>query len=104
MQYGLDEKILADIENIFSKYNQISKVILYGSRAKGNFRNGSDIDITLVGEELDMNILYSVMDDIDELYLPYKLDISIYSHIDNQELIEHISRVGKIIFQRKGDF
>ena len=102
MQYGLDEKILADIENIFSKYNQISKAILYGSRAKGNFRNGSDIDITLVGKELDMNILYSIMDDIDELYLPYKMDISIYSYIDNQELIEHISRVGKIIFERKG--
>ncbi|MCK9224175.1 MAG: nucleotidyltransferase domain-containing protein [Candidatus Muirbacterium halophilum] len=100
MEYGIDEKIFENLENIFRKHSNISKVILYGSRAKGNYKNGSDIDITIIGENLKVDLLYSIMDDIDELNLIYKFDISIYSNIDNSDLIEHIDRVGKIIFQK----
>ena len=93
--YGLDAKTLECIKRAFSKILTIEKVILYGSRAKGNYRNGSDIDITLIGEGLTLsNSVYPLMDELDELYLPYSFDISIFSHIKNKNLIEHINRVG----------
>ncbi len=57
--YGLKEKHIKAINSVFSKYPQIEKTILYGSRAKGNYRNGSDIDLTLVGDDLDLKTFVS---------------------------------------------
>jgi predicted nucleotidyltransferase len=97
--YGLEENTISKIKNIFSKYPQIEKVILYGSRAKGNFHNGSDIDITLQGKNLTLsNSVNPVSDELDELYLPYMFDISILKHIKDTNLIEHIDRVGKVFY------
>ena len=99
--FGLDPATIRKIKGAFSKYPQIEKVLLYGSRAKGNYRNGSDIDITLFGKELELsNSVYPLMDTLDELYLPYTFDISIFSHIDNEDLIEHINRVGKVFYEK----
>ncbi|MEA1911047.1 MAG: nucleotidyltransferase domain-containing protein [Spirochaetota bacterium] len=100
--YGLEENTIYKIKEIFSKYSKIEEVILYGSRAKGNYHNGSDIDITLKGKELTLsNSVYPIEDELDELYLPYMFDISIYSHIKDQNLIDHISRVGKVFYNTK---
>jgi len=97
--YGLEEDTISKINGIFSKYSQIEKVILYGSRAKGNYHNGSDIDITLKGQNLTLgNSVYPIAEELDELYLPYMFDISIFSHIQDKNLIEHINRVGKVFY------
>ena len=53
MKYGLKEDTIKQMEAVFAKFPTIEKIILYGSRAKGNFRDGSDIDITLIGNDLD---------------------------------------------------
>ena len=100
MLYGLNEETLQSLINIFKSYPQISRVILYGSRAKGNYRKGSDIDFTLYGEGLTSELMYQVDERIDELYLPYKVDISVFNHLDNKDLIEHINRVGKVFYRR----
>lgn len=93
--YGLESKIIKDINNIFIKYPQIDKVILYGSRAKGNYDIGSDIDLTLIGESIDLLLLNKIENDLDDLLLPYKFDISVFKHIKNKDLNDHINRVGK---------
>jgi predicted nucleotidyltransferase len=99
--YGLDDRIIGDLKRIFSGYEDIDSVVLYGSRAMGNFRDGSDIDITLHGKGLTLKTVYALGDAIDELYLPYKFDISIYSQIDNPGLLEHISRGPERCFMKK---
>ena len=97
--YGLEENTISKIKKVFSKFPQIEKVILYGSRAKGNFHTGSDIDITLTGKNLTLsNSVYPITEDLDELYLPYMFDISIFSHIQDKNLIDHINRVGKVFY------
>ncbi|MDR0952795.1 MAG: nucleotidyltransferase domain-containing protein [Elusimicrobiota bacterium] len=101
-KYGLSEKTLITLEDIFKKYPSIEKVVLYGSRAKGTFKNGSDIDITLF---TDNNFTYQDLSEIHkDFYLsniPYTADISIYSKLTNENLKEHINRVGKILYQKK---
>jgi len=99
MRYGLGEEVILKLQTVFSKHPEVKKVILYGSRAKGNFKNGSDIDLTLFGEEgsrsaLTPQILYKIEDEIDDLYLPYMVDLSLFKQIDKPELIDHIQRVG----------
>jgi type I restriction enzyme S subunit len=96
--YGLKEQHINAINSVFLIYPQIKKAILYGSRAKGNYRNGSDIDITLVGDDLNLTILFKIETELDDLLLPYKIDLSIFNQIENTDLIEHIQRVGKDFF------
>jgi len=99
--FGLSDKTVNDIKNIFSKYKQVEKVVIYGSRAKGNYRKGSDIDLSFFGENVNRDILYEIEENIEELYLPYLFDMSIYKQIENKNLIEHINRIGKVFYAKK---
>jgi predicted nucleotidyltransferase len=101
MKYGLPESVTEKICHVLSKYPQVEKATLYGSRAKGNYKNGSDIDLTLHGNHLNLNILYRIMDEIDDLLLPYTVDVSIFNMIHDSEVVEHINRVGITFYNQK---
>jgi predicted nucleotidyltransferase len=101
MKYGLPQSAIQKINAVLSHYPRVEKAVLYGSRAKGNYKNGSDIDLTLHGTELSLNVIYKILDDIDELLLPYTVDLSIFKDISDPEVIEHIQRVG-VTFYEKG--
>lgn len=98
MSYGLSQQTVESLSEIFRTYPEIHDVILYGSRAKGTFNDGSDIDICLKGENLDTSVLHKISNDIDNLLLPWLFDISIYETINNTDLLNHINRVGKTIY------
>jgi len=100
--YGLNDQTMTTINQAFSALATIEKVVLYGSRAKGNYRKGSDIDISLVGEGLTLdNSVYPLMEMFDASDLPYSFDISILKEIESTDLLEHIQRVGKVLYARK---
>ena len=101
MKYGLSERVLDQILSVFLSYTKVEKAILYGSRAKGNYRPGSDIDITLFGKGLTILDLHNLEIMLDELYLPYSFDLSIFEKLQNEDLIDHINRVGKVMFDRE---
>lgn len=73
---------------------------MYGSRAKGSYRPGSDIDLALFGEALNYTQLNRIETEIDDLLLPYTVDLSLYAQIDNVDLQNHIQRVGQVFYQR----
>ncbi len=98
MRFGLREEVIEQIRSVFLKYPQIEQAVLYGSRAKGNYKNGSDIDLTLKGRDLNLSIISQINLDLDDLLLPYTFDISVYHHIGNSDLIEHIERVGLVFY------
>lgn len=99
--YGLSKKTISAIQGVFAKYLQIEQAILYGSRAKGNYRNGSDIDLVLVGTELDLSQLFKIELELDELLLPYKIDLALLHQIKNPDLVEHINRKGVVFYENK---
>ncbi|QRQ99511.1 nucleotidyltransferase domain-containing protein [Dyadobacter sandarakinus] len=100
MVYGLSEKTIKGIQGVFAEHPQIEQAILYGSRAKGNYRNGSDIDLVLVGPELDLSQIFKIEIKLDDLMLPYKIDLFALHKIENQDLINHINRVGIVFFEK----
>jgi uncharacterized protein len=103
MKYGLPQSTVQKICAVLNRYPQVEKAILYGSRAKGNYKNGSDIDLTLRGSvDLTLNVIYKILIDLDELLLPYTIDLSIFTDIRDLDVIEHIQRVG-ITFYDKGE-
>lgn len=97
-KFGLPDGVLNQIKHKLAEFNQIESAKIYGSRAMGNYWRGSDIDIILFGN--CENILGQIITEIDELPLPYKFDIAIYSQLTNKELKEHIDRIGINIYQR----
>ncbi len=99
-RFGLKETTINRINTVFSRYPDIEQVVIYGSRAKGNYRNGSDIDLTLIGDALSHAQLNRIETQIDDLLLPYSIDLSLFKHIDNVNLIDHIQRIGIVFYQR----
>lgn len=98
---GIDHNYNSKLWEIFSSYSEIQSVILYGSRALGTYEAGSDIDLTVKGKNLSTEWLNNLAVKIDDLLMPYEVDISIFDHIQNHDLIEHINRVGIDIFKKR---
>ena len=94
MKYGLKDEFVAAINAVFSRFPAIEKVVLYGSRAKGNFRPGSDIDLTIIEHGLSAADLLCLERQLDDLSLPYTFDLSLYRQLDHSSLREHIERIG----------
>lgn len=98
---GLTKEMIDSIKAVFSKYKQIESVLIYGSRAMGNHRPSSDIDLTLIGKNIDLSLQTKIEFDLDDLMLPYKFDISVCDRIRNPEFLGHINREGKEIYKKE---
>ena len=96
MNFGLSEKTYATIQGILKTCPRVEKAI----RAKGNFKNGSDIDLTLVGAQLNDRDLLTISGYLDDSFIPHQVDLSIFAHLDNAKLREHIERVGVVFYER----
>lgn len=97
--FGLSQKTFDQISAVFASYGQIERAVLYGSRAKGTYRSGSDIDLALVGEQLTEKQLLEIETRLDDLLLPYGIDLCRLETIESPALIEHINRVGKVFYK-----
>ncbi len=99
--YGLKAEVIHKIQSALAQFDAIDTAVLYGSRAKGNYRTGSDIDLTINTDGSETKqLLFDVIGAIDDLDLIYLFDISLFSDINNDDLIEHINRVGIEFYQR----
>lgn len=96
LRYGLPESAIQKILGILSQYPEIEHVWLFGSRAKGNFRTGSDIDLCLEAPKLTLCKRLEIENRLDDLLLPWSIDLLPKHEIDNPALLEHIRRVGVV--------
>lgn len=94
---GLSNAELIFLFSVFRRYPKIGKVLVFGSRAKGNYRKNSDIDLAVTGIQNNLELEAMAME-LDELPLPYKFDVKSLSDIQNQALIDHINQVGISIY------
>lgn len=100
-KFGLEEEIIEELKKIFAKYKEIEKVCIFGSRAKGTYKETSDIDIALFGANLTHTINTKVYFDIDTLYLVYKVDLLNFNSLkDGDKLKENILKEGVEIYAR----
>lgn len=100
MRFGLSEQTLQKIIAVFKGYPNLQKAVLYGSRAKGTYRPGSDIDITLLGGQVSDRDYLNLINELDDLNLPYTFDLSLYHHLQHEALRQHIDRVGVELYVR----
>ncbi len=98
-QFGMIQQTLQKLRDIFSRQRKIKKAIIYGSRAKGNFTAGSDIDVTVIAPEMTFSEYLILLSEIEELDIPQKIDLTKYELLEHN-IKEHIKRVGKEIYER----
>jgi predicted nucleotidyltransferase len=91
--YGISQNALDKIKAVLFSMQGVEQAVLYGSRAKGNYKEGSDIDLTVKGN-LTYDDLMKMSINLDDLNLPWKIDLSLYNQIGNKDLLDHIDRVG----------
>ena len=95
---GLKQAEIDGICSILKRYPNVEEAILFGSRAMGNHQPASDIDLSLKGKGITLSQIGTIENQIDDMLMPYTMDINIYSELDNEDLINHINRVGKQLY------
>ncbi len=100
MKYGLTGSIIDSIQQVLETNPKVDKAFLFGSRAKGNYKEGSDIDLAVKGQELSFADILNLIGKLEDLNLPYKVDLLDYNTIKEPALIEHIDRVGIEFYSR----
>ena len=104
-RFGLSVATIDKIHGVLAQHPNVQRAVIYGSRAKGNFKPGSDIDLTLFaaeGKDISHRELADILDEVDDLLLPYTMDLSAFEHLNHDKLREHIERVGVVFYQRVG--
>ncbi|WP_461614101.1 nucleotidyltransferase family protein [Clostridium sp. Marseille-QA1073] len=100
--FGLLDRDIKYILQAISKLKEIERVVIFGSRAMGNYKKGSDVDMVVIGNNITKDTILQLDEYLNEIYpLPYFFDIINYSEISNKKLKEHIDKVGKEIYVRK---
>ena len=100
-KFGLETMEMDKIIMSIASIDGVDKAVIYGSRAKGNYKPFSDVDISLVGKSLSYSDLLRLHSIIDDLLLPYEIDLNIFDLIQNENLKEHILRCGRVIYESR---
>lgn len=98
--FGLSDEVIRDIRGVFERHGNIDEVILFGSRAKGNYSEGSDIDLAAKGNGLTFNQLMDINIQIEDLGLLYKVDVVDYNKNIGTPIVSYIDRVGKVFYKK----
>ncbi len=100
---GINEELIASIQQVFERNWKIDSVVLFGSRAKGNYREDSDIDLAVKGRNITFDDILELSGKLDELKLPYEIDLVNYFAIQDKDVVEHIDRVGVVFYEKWKD-
>jgi predicted nucleotidyltransferase len=98
--HGLANKTLEQITGVLVTFSQVEKALLFGSRAKGTHKPGSDIDLALVGADLDWKTVGRISCALDDLPIPYRFSLIMFNERTDSEVAAHIRRVGIPLFER----
>ena len=98
MKFGLSDTVIKELQDLFRRHANIEKVLIFGSRSKGNYRAGSDIDLAVIGKDIDYNLLLSILCEIDDLDLLYTVDLLDYQKKKGTPIGDHIDRVGQVFY------
>lgn len=96
--FGLTSEVITKLRAELGRTAHLQRAVVFGSRAKGNYRHGSDIDLALFGSELTDADLLDLEGRIDDLLLPYQVDLCLVDTLESADLLAHIERVGQPLY------
>jgi predicted nucleotidyltransferase len=100
MMFGLKERDIEDIKAVLGRFPEVEEAYVFGSRAIGNYKRGSDVDIAIKGAEVTFSTTLKITGILNEdTLMPYHFDVLGYNDLKNNELLEHIDRVGQLLYR-----
>ena len=93
MKFGLSDTVIKELQDVFRRHANIKKVLIFGSRSKGNY------DLAVIGNDIDYNLLLSILCEIDDLELLYSVDLLDYQKKKGTPIGDHIDRVGQVFYE-----
>jgi len=103
MRFGLSEEVIKKLQQVFETEPEVQKALIFGSRAKGNYREGSDIDIAIKGQQISSHDVLTLIGKFEALNLPYEIDLVHYETIKEPALTAHIDRMGIEFYKKKNN-
>ena len=101
MSFGIPEKSMRLIAGVLERWREVERAAIFGSRSMGNYKNGSDVDIVVYGQDLSAEIVNEISVELNEkLPLPYYFDVVHYESLNHEGLREHIDKVGRMFWER----
>ncbi len=98
MRFGLSDKVIGELHAVFGRHENVRKVLIFGSRAKGNYHEGSDIDLAAVGTDITRRQLFDICTEIENIGLLYHVDLLDYERHKHTAIGRHIDRVGQLFY------
>ena len=99
MKFGLSDTVIRELQDVFRRHANIEKVLIFGSRSKGNFRAGSDIDLAVIGKGIDYSQLLTIQCEIENLEMLYRIDLLNYQKEIGTPIGDNIDRVGQVFYE-----
>jgi uncharacterized protein len=99
-KHGLPAETVKRITGVLAHFPEVKTAVLFGSRAKGAHKPGSDIDLSLAGEGLDWRTVGKIYDALDDLLLPYRFSLILFDRNTDPDVAAHVARVGVPLFRR----
>ena len=99
MKFGLSDTVIKELQDVFRRHANIKKVLIFGSRSKGNYRAGSDIDLAVIGSNIEYSQLLNILCEIDDLELLYSVDLLDYQKKKGTPIGDHIDHVGQVFYE-----
>lgn len=96
--FGLNDYVIQEIKNVFKRYDDVERVVLFGSRSRNDFKKTSDIDLAIFSKNIDSKTLNMIRNDLYRLNIIYKIDVVHFDSLNNENLINNILREGKVIY------
>lgn len=98
--YGLTNIEMEQMRSVFASHKEVEQVWLYGSRARENHQRYSDVDLMLVGSNIDLTSMAQIDEQLDDLFLPYHFDVCAQHRLTNSALMASINREGRILYAK----
>lgn len=102
--FGLPESVIHSLSGIFELTREVDEVVIFGSRAKGNYSEGSDIDLAIKGKSVSLETILTLMRKAEDLGLLCKMDFINHKTITDSDVLEHIHRVGKVFWKHDPNY
>lgn len=99
--FGLPDTAIQAIQQVLAAHPEVEQAIVYGSRALGRQRPASDIDLTLIGPTISFGTLARIESELDDLLLPWMINLSRLADLSHPPLLAHIERVGQVLYRRR---
>ncbi len=98
LTFGLSDSLLGDLRRVFAAYPEIEQVLIFGSRAKGTFKDSSDIDLAVFAPGMSEQRFTQLWNELDALPLVFRMDVLHWNALGNQRLKDKIPAEGKTLY------